>query len=106
MPGGEAAPALQQVAVQVEGEPGEDATQVIAQLLQADLPSPGQYPHSQQHRPVAAGDADAGRRGGARAAAGGRAGGGRARRGRHAGHRAAAAGRPALARSVPTLTTT
>ncbi|XP_028161423.1 uncharacterized protein LOC114353529 isoform X7 [Ostrinia furnacalis] len=40
MPGG-AAPALQQVAVQVEGEPGEDATQVIAQLLQADLPSPG-----------------------------------------------------------------
>ncbi|KAG6456973.1 hypothetical protein O3G_MSEX010046 [Manduca sexta] len=41
MPGGEAAPALQQVAVQVEGEPGEDATQVIAQLLQADLPSPG-----------------------------------------------------------------
>ncbi|XP_059049995.1 uncharacterized protein LOC131844993 isoform X2 [Achroia grisella] len=38
---GEAAPALQQVAVQVEGEPGEDATQVIAQLLQADLPSPG-----------------------------------------------------------------
>lgn len=32
---------LQQVAVQVEGEPGEDATQVIAQLLQADLPSPG-----------------------------------------------------------------
>lgn len=43
MPGGETAPALQQVAVQVEGEPGEDATQVIAQLLQADLPSPGQY---------------------------------------------------------------
>ncbi|XP_026734214.1 uncharacterized protein LOC113498436 isoform X4 [Trichoplusia ni] len=41
MPGGEPAPALQQVAVQVEGEPGEDATQVIAQLLQADLPSPG-----------------------------------------------------------------
>ncbi|CAH0585801.1 unnamed protein product [Chrysodeixis includens] len=41
MPGGEAAPPLQQVAVQVEGEPGEDATQVIAQLLQADLPSPG-----------------------------------------------------------------
>ncbi|KAJ8722012.1 hypothetical protein PYW08_004414 [Mythimna loreyi] len=41
MPGGDAAPALQQVAVQVEGEPGEDATQVIAQLLQADLPSPG-----------------------------------------------------------------
>lgn len=41
MPGGEDAPALQQVAVQVEGEPGEDATQVIAQLLQADLPSPG-----------------------------------------------------------------
>ncbi|XP_026327257.1 uncharacterized protein LOC113235650 isoform X2 [Hyposmocoma kahamanoa] len=41
MPGGEAAPALQQVAVQVEGEPGEDATQVIAQLVQADLPSPG-----------------------------------------------------------------
>ncbi|XP_050554373.1 uncharacterized protein LOC118268910 isoform X8 [Spodoptera frugiperda] len=41
MPGGETAPALQQVAVQVEGEPGEDATQVIAQLLQADLPSPG-----------------------------------------------------------------
>ncbi|XP_063624006.1 uncharacterized protein LOC134796022 isoform X3 [Cydia splendana] len=40
MPGGEA-PALQQVAVQVEGEPGEDATQVIAQLVQADLPSPG-----------------------------------------------------------------
>ncbi|KOB79067.1 Chromodomain Y-like protein [Operophtera brumata] len=40
MPGGEDAPALQQVAVQVEGEPGEDATQVIAQLLQADLPSP------------------------------------------------------------------
>ncbi|CAH2980927.1 unnamed protein product [Chilo suppressalis] len=39
--GGDAAPALQQVAVQVEGEPGEDATQVIAQLLQADLPSPG-----------------------------------------------------------------
>ncbi|XP_072949125.1 uncharacterized protein Chro isoform X2 [Epargyreus clarus] len=32
---------LQQVAVQVEGEPGEDATQVIAQLVQADLPSPG-----------------------------------------------------------------
>ncbi|CAB3221822.1 unnamed protein product [Arctia plantaginis] len=41
MPGGAAAPPLQQVAVQVEGEPGEDATQVIAQLLQADLPSPG-----------------------------------------------------------------
>ncbi|XP_075977452.1 chromodomain-containing protein chromator isoform X3 [Anticarsia gemmatalis] len=41
MPGGEPAPTLQQVAVQVEGEPGEDATQVIAQLLQADLPSPG-----------------------------------------------------------------
>lgn len=40
MPGGEAG-ALQQVAVQVEGEPGEDATQVIAQLVQADLPSPG-----------------------------------------------------------------
>ncbi|KAI5644331.1 hypothetical protein NE865_03700 [Phthorimaea operculella] len=37
----EGAPALQQVAVQVEGEPGEDATQVIAQLVQADLPSPG-----------------------------------------------------------------
>ncbi|CAG4965133.1 unnamed protein product, partial [Parnassius apollo] len=33
--------ALQQVAVQVEGEAGEDATQVIAQLVQADLPSPG-----------------------------------------------------------------
>lgn len=32
---------LQQVAVQVEGEPGEDATQVVAQLLQTDLPSPG-----------------------------------------------------------------
>ncbi|XP_049873568.1 uncharacterized protein LOC126372074 isoform X5 [Pectinophora gossypiella] len=44
MPGGAGAgeaPALQQVAVQVEGEPGEDATQVIAQLVQADLPSPG-----------------------------------------------------------------
>ncbi|XP_039752835.1 uncharacterized protein LOC120628522 isoform X1 [Pararge aegeria] len=40
MPGGEPG-ALQQVAVQVEGEPGEDATQVIAQLVQADLPSPG-----------------------------------------------------------------
>nr|XP_032517198.1 uncharacterized protein LOC116769996 isoform X2 [Danaus plexippus plexippus] len=40
MPGGEAG-GLQQVAVQVEGEPGEDATQVIAQLVQADLPSPG-----------------------------------------------------------------
>ncbi|XP_073955786.1 chromodomain-containing protein chromator isoform X2 [Choristoneura fumiferana] len=40
IPGGESA-ALQQVAVQVEGEPGEDATQVIAQLVQADLPSPG-----------------------------------------------------------------
>ncbi|XP_060803132.1 uncharacterized protein LOC106132127 isoform X2 [Amyelois transitella] len=39
MPGGGAP--LQQVAVQVEGEPGEDATQVIAQLLQAELPSPG-----------------------------------------------------------------
>lgn len=44
MPGaGGATPALQQVAVQVEGEPGEDSTQVIAQLLQADLPSPGLY---------------------------------------------------------------
>lgn len=43
MPSGEDAPALQQVAVQVEGEPGEDATQVIAQLLQADLPSPGNH---------------------------------------------------------------
>ncbi|XP_041978939.1 uncharacterized protein LOC121732964 [Aricia agestis] len=40
LPGGEGG-ALQQVAVQVEGEPGEDATQVIAQLVQADLPSPG-----------------------------------------------------------------
>ncbi|CAG4956160.1 unnamed protein product [Colias eurytheme] len=40
MPGGSAG-GLQQVAVQVEGEPGEDATQVIAQLVQADLPSPG-----------------------------------------------------------------
>lgn len=42
LPGGEAAPALQQVAVQVEGEPGEDATQVIAQIVQTDLPSPGE----------------------------------------------------------------
>ncbi|XP_022119146.2 uncharacterized protein LOC110995982 isoform X2 [Pieris rapae] len=40
LPGGEAG-GLQQVAVQVEGEGGEDATQVIAQLVQADLPSPG-----------------------------------------------------------------
>ncbi|GBP22389.1 Chromo domain protein LHP1 [Eumeta japonica] len=41
MPGGEPVPALQQVTVQVEGEPGEDATQVIAQLVQAEMPSPG-----------------------------------------------------------------
>lgn len=41
MPGGDGTTTLQQVAVQVEGEGGEDATQVIAQLLQADLPSPG-----------------------------------------------------------------
>ncbi|CAG9125580.1 unnamed protein product [Plutella xylostella] len=39
MPG--AAQPLQQVAVQVEGEPGEDAAQVIAQIVQTDLPSPG-----------------------------------------------------------------
>lgn len=41
--GGGGLSGLQQVAVQVEGEAGEDATQVIAQLVQADLPSPGQY---------------------------------------------------------------
>ncbi|CAK1556358.1 unnamed protein product [Leptosia nina] len=40
LPGGEAG-GLQQVAVQMESEGGEEATQVIAQLVQAELPSPG-----------------------------------------------------------------
>lgn len=38
---GEGSGPLQQVTVQVEGEPGEEATQVIAQLVHSDVPSPG-----------------------------------------------------------------
>lgn len=39
--GGGLGEGLRQVSVQMEGEPGEEATQVIAQLVQADHPSPG-----------------------------------------------------------------